>query len=230
MQQQKLLIHDIPAILYGKPSDRAYLYVHGKMAFKECAKGFTAIAEERGYQVLSFDLPGHGERKEHAERCDVWNGMRDLKLIAEYAQADFRSLSLFACSLGAYFSLNTYRDVPFEKCLFQSPVVDMPYLIGQMFVWFGVTPERLEREGEIETPVDTMSWRYYQYALKHPTTDWPHPTHILYGALDDMQSREVITRFAEHNRCALTVSEHSKHPFMEDADAPVVREWMEKNA
>lgn len=229
MKQEHINVDGVPAILWGEPSECLYLYVHGKMANKECAESFAHIADTRGWRTLSFDLPAHGERAEQNERCDIWNGMRDLKLVADYAKGHYKRLRLFACSLGAFFSLHSYAALPLERCLFQSPVVDMEYLIGQMMLWSDITPDRLEREGEIDTPIDILSWRYYQYVLAHPITDWPHPTRILYGSLDNLQSRAVMDAFAERFGCKLTVSEGSQHPFMEKRDEAIVAQWMMEN-
>ncbi len=41
-------------------------------------------------------------------RCDVWNGMRDLKNIAEYAFSKRKQLCLHARGLGAYFNVNAF--------------------------------------------------------------------------------------------------------------------------
>lgn len=225
----KLSIGNIPAIIWGKPSDRVYIHVHGKMSRKEYAEEFAAIAESKGYQTVSFDLPDHGERVGRGERCDVWSGMRDLAVIRGYVFARWSEVSLFACSLGAYFSLNTYNTDNFKKRLFQSPIVDMEYLIGQMMTWFDITEERLEREKEIDTPVDLMTWDYYQYVKAHPPKSWDIPTAILYGGKDNLQSRQVVEGFAERYNCRLTVSESSEHPFMEQADFAIVHNWLDEN-
>ena len=66
MIHQTLRIDGIPAILWGAPSDRVYIHVHGKQSRKEYAEEFAVLAEERGYQTLSFDLPRHGERQAEA--------------------------------------------------------------------------------------------------------------------------------------------------------------------
>lgn len=66
MTQHNLKIQGIPAIIWGDDADRAYIYVHGKMSQKEEAQDFAQKAAQRGYQVLSFDLPQHGERKGEA--------------------------------------------------------------------------------------------------------------------------------------------------------------------
>lgn len=163
MKTTKFYIGKIPVIIWGAKSGKAYIYVHGKMSDKESAESFAHIAENKGYQTISFDLPEHGERKDENYRCDIWNGIFDLHQISFYTFVNWKSISLFACSLGAYFSLHAYKDITFEKCFFLSPIVNMEYLIQNMFLWFHVTEEMLYTKREISTPIDTLSWDYYQY-------------------------------------------------------------------
>jgi len=229
MKKERIKINNIPAIVWGEKSDKVYLWVHGKMSSKEYASAFAEIAEEKGYQTVSFDLPGHGDRAEENERCDIWNGMRDLALAGEYVFANWKEVSLFACSLGAYFSLNTYQTCDFKKCLFQSPILDMEYLIGQMMMWFDVSEVRLEAEKEVDTPIDILSWNYYQYVKEHPIQNWNIPTRILFGGKDNLQSMDIVKDFAEKFNCALTVAQNSEHPFMEEADGLIVKQWLVDN-
>lgn len=228
MEPSRIKIGNIPALVWGEPSKKVCLCVHGKMSCKESAQGLAQIAAEKGFQTLSFDLPQHGERTHEVDRCDVWNGVRDLRLVGDYAFSHWKEVSLYACSLGAYFSLHAYPERTFRKSLFQSPILDMEYLIRQMFLWFNVTPERLEAEGEIDTPIDPLRWDYYQYVLAHPVEAWSAPTHILYGGRDDLQSLEVIRVFADRFGCQVTVAENSQHPFMEESDFPIVDRWLRK--
>lgn len=226
MKVEKINIEGIPALVWGEESEKVYLCVHGKMSCKESAEGIAEIAAEKGYQTISFDLPQHGERKDETKRCDIWNGIHDLTVMGEYVFRRWKEVSLYGCSLGAYFSLHAYRDRTFTNCLFQSPILDMEYLIRQMFLWFGITEERLAKEKEIDTPIDLMSWDYFQYVLAHPVTKWNSPTHILYGGRDDLQSLAVIEQFAKRFGCDMTLSENSQHPFMEEADFPIVHQWL----
>ena len=226
MPYRQLSVSGIPAILWGKPSERIYIHVHGKMSRKEHAENFASIAGEKGFQTLSFDLPGHGERAARPEPCDIWNGILDLNLIADYVFAHWPRVSLYACSLGAYFSLHAYPQRKLEKCLFQSPIVDMRWLVEHMMSWSGITPEQLKREKQIDTPVDTLRWDYYQYILSHPVESWPFPTSILYAGEDSLQPEESIRAFVQKYHAALTVSEHSRHPFMDPEDRTVVEEWI----
>lgn len=222
------MLDDIPSILWGEDSNKVYVHVHGKMSRKEYAESFAAIAETKGYQTLSFDLPEHGERTD-SKRCDVWDGVSDLKTISDYAFANWERVSLYACSIGAYFSLNAYNTMPFEKALFQSPIVDMERLVKNMMLWSGVTEAELESKKEIPSPVDTLRWDYYQYIISHPITQWNIPTAILYGGKDNLQPEESVRAFAEKFGCSLTVSENSEHPFMAQSDAPIVENWLCRN-
>ena len=228
MKTQKFMLDDIPAILWGEDSNRVYVHVHGKMSRKEYAESFAAIAETKGYQTLSFDLPEHGERTD-SKRCDVWNGVADLKTISDYAFANWERVSFYACSIGAYFSLNAYNAMAFEKALFQSPIVDMERLVKNMMLWSGVTEAELESKKEIPSPVDTLRWDYYQYIISHPITQWNIPTAILYGGKDNLQPEESVRAFAEKVGCSLTVSENSEHPFMAQSDALIVENWLCRN-
>lgn len=228
MKREKKTIGSIPAIVWGKPSEKVYLYVHGKLSQKENAEEFARLAEERGYQTLSFDLPGHGERAEEPRPCDLYHGTEDLDAVGKSVFQAWSSVSLYGCSIGAFFSLHAYRDRHFEKCLFQSPVVDMEYLIGRMFQWFGVTEEQLRERGEVPTPMETLSWSYYQYVREHPVTRWPSPTHILYGERDTLQSREVMTRFARRFAAELTVSGQSGHGFLAEEERAEEEAWLRR--
>lgn len=169
MITKKIRINNIPAIIWGEQSDNVYLFVHGKMSSKEAAEEFAQIAEQKGYQTISFDLAQHGK----------------------------------------------------------SPILDMEYLIKQMMIWFDVSEERLEREKEVDTTIDILSWAYYQYVLAHPVKKWNIPTAILYGGKDNLQSLEVVKKFVEKFRCKLAVAENSEHSFMGDGD--IVEEWLLEN-
>lgn len=229
MKLQKLEIAGIPALLWGQDAPRVYLYVHGKMGCKEVAESFAAIAERKGWQTLSFDLPEHGERKGRRERCDVFQGPKDVASIADEAYARFTKVALYACSIGAQFSLRALAQRPLTRCLLQSPIVDIAALSRQMMVWFGVTEQQLEKEKEIPTPVDPLRWDCFQYITTHPIERWSAPTHILYGGRDNLQTRDTMEDFARRFGCELTISEESEHPFMAETDAPIVQAWLEKN-
>ena len=229
MIKQRVMIGNIPALIWGGESDRVWLCVHGKLSSKDAFEYLAEIAAEKGYQTISFDLPGHGERISEGERCDIWNGVRDLKIVGDYVFDRWKRVSLFGCSLGAFFSLHAYHERRFEECLFQSPILDMEYLIRQMMNWFGITEERLEREREIETPIDLMTWEYFQYVRNNPIRRWDTPASILFGEKDDLQTVHIMNDFVGRFGGQVTVSPDSEHPFMSMRDAAIAESWLRDN-
>lgn len=226
IQTEKLIIAGIPALIWGRESDKVYVHVHGKMSRKEYAEDFAVIAERKGYQTLSFDLPEHGERAEdHACRCDIWNGPKDLNVIADYAFSHWQGIFLYSSSLGAFFGLHAYAGRPFQRCLFQSPIVDMEHLVRKMMAEFGVTEMELREKGEISSPIDPLRWDYYQYVKVNHVTAWDFPTAILYGSEDWFQSEDVIRGFAQAHDCELTVAPGREHAFMGEGDSQLVTDW-----
>ena len=229
MHTESIYIEGIPATIWGRPSERVWLCVHGKLSSKDAFAEFAQIAEQKGCQTISFDLPRHGQRKDEPERCDIWNGIRDLAIMAAYVFKRWQDVSLYGCSLGAYFCLNAYAGFNFRKCLFQSPILDMEYLIRRMMEWFDITEARLEAEKEIETPIDLMSWEYYRYVQQHPIENWDIPTCILFAGKDTLQSIDIVSGFAGKHGCAVTVANDSEHPFMAEEDGKIVHDWLVAN-
>ena len=214
METTQTTIAGIPALVYGTPADKAFLYVHGRYSGKEEAESFARVVTPKGYQVVSFDLPEHGERAGEAYLCTVQNGVRDLGAVYDAVKDAHRSLSLHACSLGAYFSLAAYGGVAFARSLFVSPILDMERLIRTMMRWSNVTEERLRDEKRIETSFgETLSWKYYEYVRNHPVTRWDSPTSILYGENDNLTERDVLDSFAREFRCRVTVMKDGEHYF-----------------
>ena len=72
-------------MLYGDSEEKLFLYIHGKMGFKEEAARFAEIACAKGYQVLSIDLPGHGERAGEMERFVPWADVPELQVVYGFA-------------------------------------------------------------------------------------------------------------------------------------------------
>lgn len=225
--REKLYVNNIPAIVWGEPSQKVYIYVHGKMSYKESAEQFAELAMKKGYQTISFDLPEHGERHDENYPCDVWNGCNDLNQILDYAQGRWENISLYACSIGAHFALYAYQDKKLDYCMFQSPILDINQLIHRMFRWFHLSEEALRERKVIKTPFHVMTWDYYTYILEHPIERWETPTNILYGTRDEMQTRESVEEFASKYGCELVVAENSFHGFAKERDLPVAYEWME---
>ena len=163
MKKLEFEIAGIPALLVGEPSERLYLYVHGKMGCKEEALDFAERACPAGYQVLAIDLPEHGQRKGRAEKLLPWVAVPELQAVYRYAAARWLEVLLRATSIGAWLSMQALQRMPLEKALLVSPVVDMEDLITHMMQWADVTGAQLEAKGEIPTTFgETLSWPYLE--------------------------------------------------------------------
>jgi pimeloyl-ACP methyl ester carboxylesterase len=224
--------HSIPAVLWGEPSSRLLIEVHGNLSNKEDAviSKLSNIAVEKGCQALSFDLPGHGDRVNEALECNPQNGVGDLLAAISYAHSIADEISLFACSLGAYFSLLAYPDQNFRQCLFLSPVVDMEHIIRKMMADAGVTEERLKAEKRIPVSGEpALDWEYFSYVRDHPVSAWNAPTTILYGSNDFLTSREEMTVFAARHHAELQILENGEHFFHTEEQLRVFSEWADRN-
>lgn len=228
MIKQSLKIENIPAILWGDKSDKLFVVVHGNMSNK-ADDAIVVFAEEAtavGYQVLSFDLPEHGERKDENYACKVQNCVKDLNTIMTYAKSLSNNISVFACSMGAYFSLLAYSNETLQQCLFFSPVVNMQRIINNMMTWFNVSESRLETEKEISIPIgQTLYWDYYCYVKEHPIVSWNKPTSILYGSEDNICEFDVVSAFAKGLNCDLEVMEKGEHYFHTEEQLQFFRQW-----
>ena len=161
MQIEKLKINEIPALLWNKPSDKLIVAVHGSHSSKidDCIWILAEEADKQDYQVLSFDLPCHGERVYELEPGRVEPYLANLAEIMKFARKHAPNISLFACSMGAYFSLLAYAEEKLDKCLFLSPVVNMLQVIQFIMLQIGATPEQLQQEKTIPTQFETLSNR-----------------------------------------------------------------------
>ena len=226
---KKFLFHPIPAVLYDDSSEKLFLYIHGKMGCKEEAAHLAEIVYPMGYQVLSVDLPGHGERAGEMERFVPWEVVPELQAVYANTQKRWKKISLYANSIGAYFSLLALRDAKLEKSLFVSPVLDMEKLIRDMMGWAGVTQEQLKEAGEIPTAFgETLSWNYLTYAAEHRITEWDSPTAILYAGQDHLTSRQTVDDFAQRFGCTVTVMENGEHWFHTEEQLAVLDAWLQK--
>ena len=226
MKTEQFQIGTVPAILYGEPSDRAYLFLHGQMGHKEEGEAFARAAVRRGYQVLSLDLPGHGERRERREKLLPWTAAPEIRNVLNWAQDRWRSISLRANSIGAYFAMLTFAAP--DRALLVSPILDMERLILDMLGWAGVTEEQLRERGEIETSFSqTLSWEFLCWVREHTPYIWTCPIYILYGGRDNMTSRKTVQEYVCRHRAQLTVMEHGEHWFHTPEQMAALRAWEE---
>lgn len=232
MKIDRINISNIPSIIWGEKSNRVFIAVHGNMSNKEdeVIKILAEKVTSNGYQVLSFDLPEHGERKDNTNYlCKVQNCVNDLKLIMEYAKANYEEINLWACSMGAYFSLLAYKNENIEQCIFLSPVVNMKVIIDNMMLWSNTTENELREKQEIKTDFgQTLYWDYYLYVKENPITNWNKKTYILYGNEDNMQDENIIKNFSENFSCKLSILEDGEHYFHTEKQLDYYKNWLSK--
>ena len=194
---------NIPLLICGEDSDKAFLFVHGIGGNKEEAIRFAEIAGKHGWQTYAVDLPEHNSRTDPAKLVP-WEVIPELRKVMDYIKSRAKSVSVRATSIGAYFSLLAFQGERIDKCLLASPLTDMTEMIAGLMAINGVTDEELRENGEIEVPGQTLSWRYLTFAREHPVRALCE-TDILYGSNDEIIPRKVIDSFVENNPCRLTV-------------------------
>ena len=111
MKKKYLKIDNIPAVIWGAGSSKVFLAVHGNKSNKEdiVIEMLAKTAVNRGYQIVSFDLPKHGDRVYEDTLCNAQNCTEELLKIYDYVKGKYEKISLWACSLGAFFSLLAYQ-------------------------------------------------------------------------------------------------------------------------
>ena len=232
METKRIKINNIPSIIWGEKSSKVFIAVHGNMSNKE-DKVIEILANKvtnKGYQLISFDLPEHGERKIDTNYlCKVQNCVNDLKQIIEYAKANYNEINIWACSIGAYFSLLAYKDEDLKQCLFLSPVVNMKIIIENMMLWSNTTEKELNEKQEIKTDFgQTLYWDYYLYVKENPITNWNKKTYILYGNKDNMQNENIIEDFSNEFNCDLTILKNGEHYFHTEEQLNFYSDWLDK--
>lgn len=231
MKKKYIKIDNIPAVIWGEDSSKIFIAVHGNQSNKEdiVIEILAKIVVSKGYQVISFDLPKHGDRVSEKTLCKVQNCVVELLKVYDFVNKRYEEISLWACSLGAYFSLVAYQKINFKQCLFLSPVVDMQRLIENMMSWFKISKEDLKEQLIIETPIgETLYYDYYCYVKEHPITNWDNPTMILYGEKDNLCEYEYIQGFTDRFKCDLKIMKNGEHFFHLDNQLEFYQNWLEE--
>ena len=225
----------IPGVLYGEKSENVYIYVHGLHGKKEDAEEFANIATKKGFQVLSFDLPGHGERRKNSDSTqeiftssDLIKAVADIEAIYEEARVDWKNIYLYGVSLGAYLSLVALQYTEIKKALLVSPVVNMKNLVERMMKNSNITPEILKTRKNI--PELNLSWDYYNFVLENEITQWECKTEILYPEHDNLILRAEVEEFAKKFNCGLTIAPNCEHYINSEEGVKFLRDWEEEKA
>ena len=231
MIKQRTTIGVIPTIIWGDPSVSVFIAVHGFMSNKEdlVIERLAQIVTNNGYQMISFDLPQHGERQALSTQFELQNCVDDLNIILSFVKKSWSMISLFACSIGVYLSLQAYKNESLKQSLFLSPVIDMRQMIEKMMTTEDVSIKRLKREKKIVTTSgQVFNWDDYQYVLENPIVSWNNKTAVLYGSLDDQCEYALIKMFTEKYHCEFAIIEGGEHFFHTEEQLTQFTSWLEK--
>lgn len=131
----------------------AVIYVHGKGGNAEEADHYKQFFDD-SFEIIGFDY----------KSLNPWDAKIEFRNYFHSIISKYNKIYLIANSIGAYFSLIFLFDMPIEKAMLISPIVDMESIILNMMKCENVTEDELMLEKEIETSFgESLSWEYLSY-------------------------------------------------------------------
>lgn len=193
----------------------ATIYVHGKSGNVEEANHYKQFFDD-DFEIIGFDYKSLKPWDAKIEFVNYFNS-----IISKY-----NKIYLIANSIGAYFSLISLADMPIEKAMLISPIVDMERVILNMMKCESITEDELILKKEIETSFgESLSWQYLSYARKN-TIHWDIPTNILFAGNDNMTSIKTMTDFANKINANLTTMKDGEHWFHTEEQMKFLDNWI----
>lgn len=227
MKQFKLNIKNIPALVLGLPSDKLYIFIHGQGGQKEDAFLFAELASNHNYQVLSIDLPEHGERKSESTKFTPWDIVPELLEVFSYAQVYWKDISILANSIGAWFSLLAFKNEHIKNCIFISPLLDMAPIIKNMMQFDKISEKELYDKKFITTSFgQELSLDYFMYTKNNPIKKWPFPTDILYPENDHIVDYIIVDTFSKKFKSNVTIAKNFEHWFHTEEQLSFLKNWL----
>ena len=195
----------------------AVIYVRGKGGNAEEANYYKQFFDDN-FEIIGFDYKSLNPWDAKIEFINYFN-----TIISKY-----NKIYLIANSIGAYFSLISLTDMPIEKAMLISPIIDMESIILNMMKCENITEDRLMSEKEIETSFgESLSWEYLSYVRKN-TIHWDIPTNILFADNDNMTSVDTMTNFANKINANLTTMKGGEHWFHTDEQMNFLANWFKE--
>ena len=196
----------------------AVIYVHGKGGNAEEANHYKQFFDD-DFEIIGFDYKSLKPWDAKIEFVNYFNS-----IISKY-----NKIYLIANSIGAYFSLISLADMPIEKAMLISPIVDMERIILNMMKCENITEDELILKKEIETSFgESLSWQYLSYVRKN-TIHWDIPTNILFAGNDNMTSIKTMTDFANKINAKLTTMKDGEHWFHTEEQMIFLDKWFKEN-
>ena len=195
----------------------AVIYVHGKGGNAEEANYYKQFFDDN-FEIIGFDYKSLNPWDAKIEFINYFN-----TIISKY-----NKIYLIANSIGAYFSLISLTDMPIEKAMLISPIIDMESIILNMMKCENITEDKLMSEKEIVTSFgESLSWEYLSYVRKN-TIHWDIPTNILFADNDNMTSVDTMTNFANKINADLTTMKDGEHWFHTDEQMNFLANWFKE--
>ena len=195
----------------------AVIYVHGKGGNAEESNHYKQFFDDN-FEIIGFDYKSLNPWDAKIEFINYFN-----TIISKY-----NKIYLIANSIGAYFSLISLTDMPIEKAMMISPIIDMESIILNMMKCENITEDKLMSEKEIETSFgEPLSWEYLSYVRKN-TIHWDIPTNILFADNDNMTSVDTMTNFANKINANLTTMKDGEHWFHTDEQMKFLDNWFKE--
>lgn len=126
-------INGVPAKLFRTENAHStVLAVHGFGGSKE-SSAISGLAERvcpKGVNVLTFDLPAHGERSGGAEQLDPMRCIEEIVAAEKYIRSELTDvIYAFATSFGGMCLLHRIERLPhsFRRIVLRVPAVNMAY-------------------------------------------------------------------------------------------------------
>lgn len=192
---EELVLDGIPALRWGEPGGRAVVGVHGQFSNRHdpvMAQCGDVIAS-RGDQLITFDLPTHGDRQDNKTFTPM-EASPEVLAFARLARSQSSEVSLLANSIGAYFSLCDTPAGTFEHVWLVSPLLDLEHHIRGIMAEYSVTDEQLEAQTVIDTPRGVLERPYLRFVEEHPA-QLNTPSWIIRGDQDDVVPLDTLSRF-----------------------------------
>lgn len=195
---------------------KTILYIHGKGGSAKEANHYRMLLPD--YHIIGLDYKTNTPWETKEEFLNLYKELTE----------KYKSISIIANSIGAYFTMNAFAGAQIEEAFFISPIVDMEKLIKNMMLWANITEQELEEKKEIKTSFgEVLSWQYFCYIRKNPII-WKKPTHILYGEKDNLTDTETIFSFAAQTKATLTVMPNGEHWFHTAEQMAFLDSWLKR--
>lgn len=192
------------------------LYIHGKGGSRQEAEHYKMLLPD--YKIKALDYKGSTPWETKDEFLDAYNRL----------EKENQNIILIANSIGAYFAMNALPNKKIKCAFFISPIVDMQKLITEMMLAANITPAQLKEKKEIKTSFgETLSYNYFLYVKQNPVI-WNIPTHILYGAKDNLTSFETVYCFSERVNASLTIMPEGEHWFHTKEQMSFLDNWLKQ--